>query len=93
MLKYPRTLYKSGGPKKWGKDKYYSETIVENEKDQEAAEKAGYVDSFQDALFPAEKEEDDAEMTKAEVMAALDDLGMDYNPRDKKAVLLELLEK
>jgi len=37
-------------------------------------------------------EDPQEEMTKNEVMAALDALGVQYNPRDKKAVLMDLYE-
>jgi hypothetical protein len=37
-------------------------------------------------------EDSPGEMTKNEVMAALDALGVQYNPRDKKAVLMDLYE-
>lgn len=35
---------------------------------------------------------EDSGMTKKEVMVSLDSYGIDYNPRDKKEVLLSLLE-
>ena len=52
--KYPRTLYKSGGPNKWGKDKYYSSVDVNDEIEETAAKTTGYLDSFHDALFGKE---------------------------------------
>lgn len=39
-----------------------------------------------------DQEKEVAEMTKNEVMEKLDDLFIEYNPRDKKEVLLALLE-
>ena len=39
-----------------------------------------------------EPEDPQEEMTKNEVMTALDALGVQYNPRDKKAVLMDLYE-
>ena len=91
--RYPRTLYKAGGPKKWGKGHMYSDVIVENEEDQAAAEKAGYIDSFQDDLFPPAEEKGIADMTKDQIMEALDGLEIDYDPRAKKDVLVGLLEE
>ena len=41
---------------------------------------------------PEEPEEPADEMTKNEIMAALDARGVQYNPRDKKAVLMDLYE-
>ncbi len=90
--RFPRTLYTSPGKIKWGsksENKSYDDVIVNDEDELAAAEKAGYVDSFHDALF-AEIESD--ELTKSEIMGALDDLGIEYNSRDKKSDLQELLE-
>lgn len=58
--RYPRTLYKSPGNLKWaakGIRKTYDSLIVDNEKEHAAAEELGYIDSFQDALFPPEEGE------------------------------------
>ena len=39
-----------------------------------------------------ESEEEENELTKKEIIALLDEAGIKYNPRDKKEVLLDLLE-
>lgn len=76
MSEFPRTLYKSGGPNKWGKGKTYSTALVEDEAELKAATKAGYIDSFHDALFGESPKEDIEEnkqkrkrRTKAEIEA------------------------
>ena len=97
--KYPRTLYKAGGSKKWGGDKFYTDIIVVDEDEQEAAGHNGFVDSFHDALFGAAEAQDDpvkepeGDLTKPEIMQALDRMEIPYNPRDKKGVLEEILKK
>jgi hypothetical protein len=55
-IKFPRTVYSSPGGLKWGKDKTYDAVIVKDKAELKAALEAGYVDSFQDALFPKKAE-------------------------------------
>ena len=54
-MDYPRSLYKTGGKLKWGKDKYYSTILVKNEKEHDKAREEGFIDSFAQALEPVEE--------------------------------------
>jgi len=49
-MDFPRTLYKSGGKLKWGKDKYYSSKLVKTESEYDATIEDGYIDNFNEAL-------------------------------------------
>jgi hypothetical protein len=66
-IEFPRNLYKSPGSLQWGskkQDKSYDTVLVENDSEYEEALEAGYLDSFNDALFPkkeSKKKEDDDE--------------------------------
>lgn len=53
-----------------------------------ACPQAGYVSGE----MPEPKEVESKEPTKNEIMALLDEKEIEYNPRDKKDVLLSLLE-
>ena len=61
--RFPRTLYKKSENGKLSftnkkhRDIRYDSLIVEDEKEQEAAEEMGYIDSFEDALFHADVRE------------------------------------
>jgi hypothetical protein len=101
-IKFPRNLYTSPGKIKWGSKKQGSKTydtvLVKDQKEFDAAVKAGYVDNFHDALF-AEKKEEPVEFniekiedyTKPQIMLFLDKAEAVYNPRDQKDILKTLL--
>jgi len=61
--RYPRTLFKrsENGKRsftnKTNRDMRYDELIVEDEKEQKAAEEMGYIDGFSDSLFHVKEEE------------------------------------
>lgn len=58
----------------------------------ETLEKMGFLEKVSEK----EKEEsndENPEMTKAEIVSELKQLGVEFNPSDKKAVLLALLEE
>ena len=55
ISKFPTNLYKKGGELTWGKGFKYSTVYVKDEDQYSDALKAGYIDSFQDALFGKEK--------------------------------------
>ena len=42
---------------------------------------------------PKEVEQDEPVLTKNQIIALLDEKGIEYNPRDKKDILIELLNK
>jgi hypothetical protein len=94
---FPRTLYKSGGPFKWGKGKNYSSILVEDEDELKAAIKTGFIDSFQEALFPSKENSEleiaevDEDLTKPQVIELLKKTTKKFNPRDKKEDLLKIL--
>ena len=51
-IRFPRNLYKKGGPLVWGKKEHtYSTVLVENESEFKEAVKAGYLDDFSAAIF------------------------------------------
>lgn len=55
--RFPRNLYKKGGPLVWGKkENTYSTVLVEDEEQFEIATKEGYLDDFNEALFGEEEE-------------------------------------
>jgi len=69
-VKYPRTLYKSPGTQKLVSNKVeytYDSLVVNNEKEQDAGEDMGYIDSFEDAILhmPKTKSKTKAEGVKA----------------------------
>jgi hypothetical protein len=47
---------------------------------------------IKETIVSKEVSDEEKEMTKKEIMESLDAGGIDYNPRDKKEVLLKLLE-
>ena len=60
-LMFPRNVYKSPGDIQWNSDKSYSTELVADEREFDAAIKAGYKEDFHAALFEEKKKkvEDD----------------------------------
>jgi len=54
-------------------------------------EESGTMEIKEEIIITSEPEE--KELTKKQVMESLDASGIDYNPRDKKEILLALLEE
>jgi len=97
-MEFPRTLYKKGGPKKWGKGFAYSDILVKSQDEYDSAIEVGYIDDFNEALFCVKDDEEDEiieedDLTKNEIIEELKKIpGLKFNPRDKRAVLYDLLE-
>ncbi len=88
-MNYPCWMYKADGPIKWGKKKSYARELAKDETECQVLKKEGYSDNLNEVLF--EKPTKAKEPTKAEVMKALQDEGIKFNPSAKKEELLQLL--
>lgn len=51
-MTYPRNLYKSPGKIKWNSKKTYDTVLVNSDEEYSKAVDNGFIDSFQEALFP-----------------------------------------
>ena len=50
-MDFPRTVFKSPGKIKWGKDKSYDAVLVKDEKEMDSYIKKGYTDDLNAAIF------------------------------------------
>ena len=72
-MDFPRNLYISPGEIKTNNEKTYDTVLVENEEELKAAVKAGYIDSYYDALhgtkeaIEAEKKKNPFKRVKKEI--------------------------
>lgn len=82
MQEYPKMVYRSEQDYK----------IAEDEQEQEVLESQGYRDYFEMMADAADVDQGgDKVLTKPQIIEKLTELGVEFNPRDKKEDLLTLL--
>ena len=69
-----------------------SEYETEDTEEMKILEASGYITSIEGVLELDEKKEIDHNMTKKEIIEILDDTGIEYNLKDRKEILLSLLD-